>query len=91
MTGIKGERRVSDIKVGGKDLDPDAKYTVAGNAFILTNNGNGYTSFDGAKVTVENAGLDNQLLIDYIVNSLGGTIGDDYADPYGQGRIEIDE
>lgn len=91
MTGIKGKRRVFDIKVGDKPLDPKSKYTIAGNEFILLKNGNGYTSFDGAAVTVEDAGMDNQLLIDYIVEDLGGTIGDDYSDPYGQGRIVIDE
>lgn len=42
-----------------------------------------------AAVVVENAGLDNQILIDYIVEDLGGTIGDDYSDPYGQGRITV--
>ena len=88
---IKGERRVSDIKVGGKPIDVSAKYTVAGNSFLLTEKGNGYTCFDGAKIVQEDAGMDNQLLIDYIVESLGGTVGDDYSDPYGQGRIVIKE
>ena len=31
--------------------------------------------------------LDNQVLIDYIVDSLGGVVGENYADPYGEGRI----
>lgn len=88
---IKGERRVSDIKVGGKPIDVSAKYTVAGNSFLLTEKGNGYTCFDGAKIVQEDAGMDNQLLIDYIVESLDGTVGDDYSDPYGQGRIVIKE
>ena len=33
--------------------------------------------------------LDNQVLINYIVDKLGGTVGADYVDPYGQGRITI--
>ena len=33
--------------------------------------------------------LDNQVLINYIVTVLNGTVGDDYSDPYGQGRIKI--
>ncbi|MCR5686869.1 MAG: bifunctional metallophosphatase/5'-nucleotidase [Lachnospiraceae bacterium] len=89
MTGIGKNRRVSDVKVGGVPIDPAGKYTVAGNSYILIENGNGYTSFDGAELIAENAGLDNQLLIDYIDDSLKGVIGDDYADPYGQGRITI--
>ncbi len=33
--------------------------------------------------------LDNQLLIQYITENLGGRIGSEYADPYGSGRIQI--
>ena len=33
--------------------------------------------------------LDNQVLITYITESLGGVIGEEYAEPYGQGRITI--
>jgi hypothetical protein len=35
--------------------------------------------------------LDNQVLIDYITETLGGVVGEEYADPYGQGRIVIVE
>ena len=91
MSGINGARRVSNVKVGGEPIDPDGTYTVAGNFFLLLGNGNGYTSFDGAKVIAQDAGLDNQLLIDYIVETLGGTVGEDYSDPYGQGRIVIND
>ena len=35
--------------------------------------------------------IDNQVLINYIVDVLGGTVGEEYADPYGQGRITIIE
>ncbi len=31
--------------------------------------------------------LDNQVLINYITDTLGGVVGEEYADPYGQGRI----
>lgn len=91
MTGISGDRRVSNIKAAGKPIDPDAKYTVSGNAYTLVNNGDGLTAFNGCEVIAEDAGLDNQLLIDYIVESLGGTIGKDYSDPRGQGRIVIND
>ena len=33
--------------------------------------------------------LDNQLLIDYITDRLGGTIGSGYTNPYGDGRIRV--
>ena len=33
--------------------------------------------------------LDNQVLITYITEGLGGVVGEAYAEPYGQGRIVI--
>ena len=45
--------------------------------------------FDGAKVLNMSGGLDNQMLIDYIQGPLGGVIGEQYSDPYGDGRIKI--
>ena len=33
--------------------------------------------------------IDNQVLIDYIVDTMGGVVSEEYADPYGQGRIKI--
>ncbi|MBQ1446673.1 MAG: 5'-nucleotidase C-terminal domain-containing protein, partial [Solobacterium sp.] len=86
--GINGARRVYDVKVNGAPLDPEAVYTVTSTDFWLLNGGDGYTMFDGTVIT-EEGGLDNQILIDYIVKDLGGTIGEEYADPYGQGRITI--
>ncbi len=35
--------------------------------------------------------IDNQVLINYIVDVLNGTVGSEYADPYGQGRITFAE
>ena len=52
-------------------------------------NGGGYTAFDGATVLQDSVKLDNQVLMDYIIDTLGGVISEDYADPYGQGRIVI--
>ena len=87
--GVEGERRVQNVMVGGEPLDPDKTYTLAGTDYVLTNHGDGYTMFDGAPVLQDRVKLDNQVLIDYIVDTLGGVIGDEYADPYGQGRIVI--
>ncbi len=47
--------------------------------------------FDNAKVISQGIKLDNQVLIDYITETLGGVIGDEYANPYGQERIRIIE
>ncbi len=87
FTGITGERRVKNVTVNGEPLDPGKMYTVASLDYILLNHGNGYTMFDGCEVLQDAVRLDNQVLIDYIRDTLGGEIGADYADPYGEGRI----
>ena len=81
------ERRVRNVKVGGEDLDPAKTYTLASVDYQLLNHGDGYTMYDGAPVLQKSVKLDNQVLIDYITETLGGTIGAGYEDPYGQGRI----
>ena len=81
------ERRVRNVMIGGEPLDPAKTYTLAGTDYMLTNNGDGYTMFDGCKVLQESVKLDNQVLIDYITQTLGGVVGEAYANPYGQGRI----
>ena len=81
------ERRVRNVKVGGEDLDPAKTYTLASIGYQLLNNGDGYTMYAGAKILQDNVKLDNQVLIDYITQTLGGTVGEGYDNPYGQGRI----
>ena len=86
---IEGDRRVRDVMVDDKPIDPGAYYTVSSINYILTKHGDGYTMFDGAEVLQEGSMNDNQLLIKYITETLGGKIGEEYADPYGQGRITV--
>ena len=64
-------------------------YTLAGTDYILLAHGDGYTMFDGAKILQNSVKLDNQVLIDYITESLGGVIGPEYEELTGQGRIVI--
>lgn len=89
--GIKGKRRIDNVKVGDEPLDPNKKYTLAGHNYMLLENGDGYTMFDGAPLLQDCVKSDNQVLIDYITESLGGEVGEDYSDIYGQGRIKIKE
>ena len=86
---VTGERRVSNVMVGGEPIDPKKTYTVAGIDYPLLKNGDGQTAFDGAKVVSESFDTDCQVLIDYIIEDLGGEIGTEYADPYGSGRVVI--
>ena len=81
------ERRVRDVLVGGEPLDPNGTYKLASLDYQLLNNGDGYTMYDGATVLQESVKLDNQVLIDYITETLGGSVGAGYEEPYGQGRI----
>ncbi len=89
FTGIVGERRVQNVMVGEEPLDPEKTYTLASQNFLLLERGDGFTMFEGAEVINDNIKLDNQALIDYIVDTLGGVVGEEYADLYGQGRITI--
>ena len=81
------ERRVRNVKVAGEPLDPAKTYKLVSHDYQLLKDGDGYTMFRGAKVLQTSVKLDNQVLIDYITQTLGGEIGEKYANPYGEGRI----
>ena len=87
FNGVKGEYRVKNIRINGEPIDLKKTYTLASHDYMLLNNGDGYTMFNGAKVLQQSVKLDNQVLIDYISDTLGGFIGKEYSDPYGTGRI----
>ena len=91
FAGIEGERRVQNVLVDGKPIDPEATYTLASHDYMLLNNGDGYTMFDGAPLLQDRVKLDNQVLIDYITETLKGVIGEEYEDLTGEGRIVIVE
>lgn len=84
---IDGKRRVQNVMVGGKPLDPDKIYTVASSNYLLKNGGDGNNLFVDCKLLLEDTKLDNRVLIDYITEVLDGVIGEAYKDPYGDGRI----
>jgi len=88
-TSIDGERRVKNVKVGDKPLDPDALYTVAGSDYVLKDSGDGNTSFNDCDVSEYNDIDFVDMLQDYILHDLDGVIGSQYSDPHGQGRINI--
>ena len=89
FAGVSGERRVKNVKVGDEPLDPEKTYTLAGQNYMLLEHGDGYSLFEGCEVVLDKVQLDNQVLIDYITGTLGGVIGEEYKDPYGQGRITL--
>ncbi|MCR5791266.1 MAG: bifunctional metallophosphatase/5'-nucleotidase [Lachnospiraceae bacterium] len=87
FAGIEGERRVQNVMVGDEPIDPDKTYTLASIDYIIKDHGDGFAMFDDAETVLDGIKIDNQMLIDYIVDYLGGMVGENYEDPYGQGRI----
>ena len=77
--------------VGGEPLDLKKTYTLTSHNYMLIDQGDGFTMFEGSKILQNSVKLDNQVLIDYVTETLGGVIGEEYSDPYGQGRIKIVE
>ena len=91
FVSVEGDRRVTEVTIGGEPLDPEKTYTLASHNYKLKNCGDGYSMFADNVFLQDSVMIDNQVLINYIVNVLGGTVGEEYADPYGQGRITIIE
>ena len=83
---VEGERRVSDVKIGGEDLDPEAFYTLAMVDYLFTG-GDGYTMFEDTEIILDTMLTDNEAIIKYIEEDLEGVIPPYYQNP--QGRILI--
>lgn len=86
---VDGEYRVKNVMVGGEPLDLNKTYTLASHNYMLKDGGDGYTMFGGCNILKDEVMIDNQVLITYITESLGGNVGSEYAEPYGQGRITV--
>ena len=91
FTGVSGKYRVKNVKVGDEPLDLAKTYTLASHNYMLKSAGDGMAMFQGCTLLQDSVMIDNQVLINYIVDVLGGVVGEDYADPYGQGRITVIE
>ena len=86
--GVSGAYRVTDIKVGEEPLDVNKTYTVASHNYMLKSGGDGMVMFNGSKVVKDDVMVDVDVLSSYISEKLGG-VGEEYANPAGQGRIII--
>lgn len=87
---IEGERRVSNVKIGGVDIDPAKTYTVASHNYLLKSGGDGYTMFRDNVILKDELMMDSEVLIRYIEEHLNGVIPKtQYGEPYGEGRITI--
>jgi len=81
------ERRVQNLLIGGEPVDPEKVYTLASHNYKIKDMGDGYTMFADNTILQDEVMIDNQVLINYITTTLGGVVGEEYAEPYGQGRI----
>ncbi|MFR1639107.1 MAG: hypothetical protein ACLSVD_07980 [Eggerthellaceae bacterium] len=86
--GVAGEYRVRNVLVNGEPLDVNRRYKLVSHTFLLVDGGDGLTMFMNDEAVLLD--LDNKALIEYIQYDLKGTIGGEYADPDGQGRIVIE-
>ena len=86
---VDGAYRVTDIKVGNEPLDLNKTYTVASHNYMLKSAGDGMTMFAGSKIIRDEVMVDVDILSAYIRNNLGGTVGAEYLNPAGQGRITV--
>jgi 2',3'-cyclic-nucleotide 2'-phosphodiesterase (5'-nucleotidase family) len=88
---VAGAYRVKDVKVGEEALDLKKTYTLASHNYMLLDGGDGINMFRDNEVVVQPVLLDNQVLITYIQKHLNGVVGEKYSNPYGQGRIKIED
>lgn len=89
FVGVDGEYRVQNVVIKGEPLDLDRTYTLASHDYLLLSGGDGMSMFKDCTVVAKEITLDYQALIDFITEDLGGTVGEEYSDPRGSGRITI--
>jgi 2',3'-cyclic-nucleotide 2'-phosphodiesterase (5'-nucleotidase family) len=89
FAGVKGERRVKDIRINGKPIDLNAKYTVGGTTYVLKDGGNGLVMFKQCKLLKDGIMTDVDAIMEYVQNHLNAKVKEGYENPYGAGRITI--
>lgn len=85
FSGVTGEYRVTNIMVGGKELDLFGTYKVAGSEELLSGL-TGYTMFLNGIITKSEVTTDNMAVITYMLSDLRGSVGSLYAKS--QGRVD---
>ena len=89
FVAVTGPYRVTDIMVNGEPLDLNRTYTLASHNYLLKDGGDGMTMFVGCNIVKDEVMADVDLLSAYVRDNLGGVVGEEYANPAGQGRILI--
>lgn len=89
FVSVGGEYRVRDIYVGEEPLDVNRTYTLASHNYWLKFGGDGMSMLMGCPILKDETMVDVDTITSYISEYLGGTVGEEYKDPRGQGRITI--
>lgn len=84
--GPKSINRVTIENVNGQPFDLDATYAVITNNFVAAG-GDTYHAFAEASNQYDTGIQLDEAVMDYITTELGGTIGEEYASPFG--RIHV--
>lgn len=87
FVSVDGDYRVKNVQIGGAPLDLQKTYTLTINDYTYESCGDGFTMFKDCTAVKKSFSLDCQVLVDYLVDELGGVIGEEYAEPYGDERI----
>lgn len=85
-------RRIKDVQILRSDgsyepLDPNQTYTLASHNYLIKQGGDGLNLFMDNSLIIDEGMVDYQVLITYITENLGGTIGEDYAET--ENRITV--
>ena len=89
FVSVNGERRVKDVTVNGEPIDPEKTYSVVSTSYMIKEGGDCINMFMDNTLLMDGGIIDNQALISYITVELGGVVGEQYGNPYGEGRITI--
>lgn len=82
--------RVTIHDVGGRGFDLEDTYTIASNDFMCAGGDTYYVFADAATTTMKTIGyLQSDCLRYYLQEACGGVVPEEYADPAGQGRMEV--
>jgi hypothetical protein len=102
FVSVSGEYRVYNMEIFDKEteqyvpIDLTDTYTLAASNYFLLDYGSGMTMLKNAKIIQNEGMLDVEALEYYVVDVLGGTIGQEYAEAtpniiFTEGKIDASE
>lgn len=87
--GVIGSYRVKNVIIGGRKLELNKKYTLAGSSYILKDGGNGMTMFKNARVLNDATSNETDIFIEYVQNHLNAVIVYEKAEKDKEQRIIV--